>query len=174
MTTTDRLVKNYLGARKSWESWCFLDNFNLDIPNPDIRIKVDNNPLLFHVRYLSIKDFYVEMYKVVRETKKDRDDIFYHLSARLNRPDTNQKSINEAIDLLNSQRQAIDEICKVRDKYYAHLDMDYQIVLNSPNFPTKNFLSLFQSVEKGIMLLTGKKYLVDALSMIYSRNDFKL
>ena len=66
--SVDRLIKNYCNARKSWEVWCYLSGFDNDlkISKKEVRQTVDDNPLFFHLRYLSMKDYYIELYKVVK------------------------------------------------------------------------------------------------------------
>ena len=74
-----RLLKNFSNARRSWECWCFMVNFNLDNPNLQIVSVVNANPLLFHLRYLSLKDFYIELYKILKNSKNNSDNIFAQL-----------------------------------------------------------------------------------------------
>ena len=35
---TERLLKNYSNARKSWEGWCYLSNIDLKENNSDIKV----------------------------------------------------------------------------------------------------------------------------------------
>jgi hypothetical protein len=55
-----RLLKNYSNARKNWESWCFMSGLNNELKQVDreTKQKVDNNPLLFHLRFLAMKDYH--------------------------------------------------------------------------------------------------------------------
>ena len=65
--TTERLLKNYYNARKSWEGWCYLNNIDLKKKNSSIREYVDQNELLYHCRYLLLKDLHIELYKIIKD-----------------------------------------------------------------------------------------------------------
>src|SRR5258706_15605703 len=97
-TKLDRLLKNYSNARRSWESWCFMVNFNLDKPNAEVREKVDNNPLLFHLRYLALKDFYIEVYKVLKNSKNNSDNIFSQLQELKENDPSKTIEINQRLE----------------------------------------------------------------------------
>ena len=71
-----RLLKNYSNARQSWESWCYMINYNCKERDSTIPKYIDTNELLFHLRYLAMKDFHIELYKILKQTKNNQDNIF--------------------------------------------------------------------------------------------------
>ena len=81
----NRLIKNHCNARKSWEAWCYMSGFDKENRPSDTKtkIKIDSNPLLFHLRFLALKDFHIEMYKVLKKSKGNRDNIFLLLEKRI-------------------------------------------------------------------------------------------
>lgn len=168
----ERLLKNYSNARRSWECWCFLVNFNLDPPRFDVRLAVDKNPLLFHLRYLSLKDFYIESYKILKDSKNNSDNIFTLLrQLKENEPKKLQKA-ESLIEELSKNHSVIDRVCQLRDKYYAHLDKDYENITSSVSIP--DILQCFIAIENAIIELSSREILNEYLEKIPSRNELSL
>lgn len=93
---TERLLKNYSNARKSWEGWCYLSNIDLKENNSDIKVFVDNNELLYHCRYLLLKDLHIELYKIIKDKEStSRDNIFKLLR---NKNNEQAKLLLESLD----------------------------------------------------------------------------
>ena len=171
----DRLIKNYCNARKSWEAWCYLSGFDNDlkISKKEVRQTVDENPLFFHLRYLSMKDYYIELYKVVKETPNNKDNIFNLLQKRIKSNPKNIDEIKTALNGLNNIKVTITDICNIRDKFYAHLDKDFKkYTATKINILSTN--QIFEKIEKGIISLTSMEVLIKHLNNIESREDYDL
>lgn len=167
----ERLLTNYLNARLSWEAWLFMNNADLLKPKPEIRNYVDSNKLLFHLRFLSMKDFHIELYKILKKSKNNKDNIF-NLLEQLKQKKTKTSKVEKVLSKLIEHESTIKTILDTRDKFYAHLDEDYRDYLTTMN--VEEILFIFIEIEKGIMLLTSKQTLVNRLNDLPSRNDFEL
>lgn len=172
-TPIDRLLKNYSNARRSWETWCFMVNFNLKDPKPDIANYVLNNELLSHLRYLAFKDFHIEMYKIIKNTKNNEDNIVFLLEKLKVDDETKREVIEKNLLELKNNSTTIELICKTRDKFYAHLDKNYEsykdIGLSMPMA-----LNCFIAVENSIITLTSREILQTYLDKIPSKDDMHL
>ena len=171
----DRLLKNYSNARRSWEAWCFMANFNLKPPQPKVCEYIDKDDLLFHLRYLAFKDFHIEMYKILKDSKKNqnKDNIFYLLEKLSSENKRKHSAAQKRLIQLTRSKTTIDRICETRDKFYAHLDKEYE------NYQGKVLnllwvLDCFVAVEKAIITLTSRKILQSHLDNIPSKDDCKL
>ena len=165
--TTDRLLKNYYNARKNWEGWCFLNNIHLKEDNSFIRKYTDKNELLFHCRYLLLKDLHIELYKIIKnKNSTSRDNIF-----KLLKQCDNDRA-KELLIEINDFQNEFDEITKTRDKFYAHLDENYEEF--SGSFEIENYYRTFEYIESAIIILGKEKELKKVLESLPSRNDFKL
>jgi len=164
--TTERLLKNYYNARKSWEGWCYLNNIHLKNNNSSIREYVDQNELLHHCRYLLLKDLHIELYKIIKNSKNTKDNIFKLLKS------IDSKEAIQLITELNDFKSELDSLTNTRDKFYAHLDEDYEDFLTS--FEIENYYKTFEYIESGIMLLGKENELKEILKTIPSRNEFEL
>jgi hypothetical protein len=165
--TTERLLKNYYNARKSWEGWCYLNNIHLKKNNSSIREYVDQNELLYHCRYLLLKDLHIELYKIIKDKKStSRDNIFKLLRS------IDSKEAIQLINELNDFKSELDSLTNTRDKFYAHLDEDYEDFLKS--FEIENYYKTFEYIESAIMLLGKEKELKEILKKIPSRDEFEL
>ena len=54
-------------------------NVNCENNYPELPFYIRNDNFLSHYLYLSFKDFYIEIYKVIKESKNSEDNIFYML-----------------------------------------------------------------------------------------------
>jgi hypothetical protein len=169
----ERLLKNYCNARKSWEAWCYLSNFNLDPPQFDTKRSVDKNELLSHLRYLALKDFHIEFYKMTKESKNNGDNIFDLLKTFAATSPEKQQEVTDRLSDLESERQTIDSICALRDKFYAHLDKKYESYIYKGATLT-GILNSFIAIEKAIITLTSLATIQARLDEIPSRYDFRL
>ncbi len=167
-----RLVFNYLNARKSWESLCYMVDLNLKEPKPEVREFVDKNELLIHLRYLAYKDFFIELYKILKDRDNNSDNVFKLLRLVHDGNEYKEKAQNLLIEL-NSNIDIINKITNIRDKYYAHLDKDYEKYLNEKTL-IENFYNCFILIEKAILILTLENYLLQKLEELPSRDEFKL
>ncbi len=149
-----RLLKNYSNARQSWEAWCFMINFNCKDRNQERLAYIDTNDLLFHLRYLALKDFHIEIYKVLKEGKYDSDSVFTLLRETASKDKTKQKDVELNLIELERHKTTIKELCDIRDKFYAHLDKDYEKYLITGT-KLANILECFMAVEKAIITITS-------------------
>lgn len=171
----ERLLKNYFNFRKSWESWCYLSNLEVKYSTEDIRKYADDNDLLFHLRYVVMKDYHIEYYKMFKVSyNKDnnRDNIFRLLSFYLELNPIKEKAVSLVLKKLHSCSEVIKRALDVRDKFYAHLDYDYKSY--NGTFKFHDFEDSLVALEGAIILLVSKKKFKQVLSEIPSRNDFKL
>lgn len=174
-SSVDRLLKNYLNARKSFEAWCFmsgLDN-HLNLINREVSEKVDKNPLLFHLRFLAMKDFNIELYKVLKNSPKNKDNIYNLLEKRIKSNPKNLSELEIVHKKLRDEEFVIKNLCDIRDKFYAHLDKNFEKYLSTRS-NIVDIQNLFSIIEKAIIVLYSKEELKTKLSSLHSRNDFKL
>lgn len=169
----DRLLKNYCNSRKSWEAWCYLAglNDNLEQQFRLTKTQVDNSPLLSHLRFLAMKDYHIELYKVLKKSNFNKDNLFLLLEKRLRSNPKNKNQVEVALYNLNDYSEVIDAHCNVRDKYYAHLDKDYKKYIENNRYVSETH-HLFHLIEKGIIELTSLEVLQSQLKMIESRKDY--
>ena len=164
---SERLLKNYYNARKSWEGWCYLNNIHLKKNNSAIRKYADENELLYHCRFLLSKDLHIELYKIIKNKDyTSRDNIFKLLK------ECNSKDAQDLLLELNDFQTELDSLTDTRDKFYAHLDEDYRDFLGS--FEIENYYKTFEYIESAIIILGKEKELKEVLKSIPSRDDFKL
>ncbi len=164
---TERLLKNYSNARKSWEGWCYLSNFDLKENNSDIKVFVDNNELLYHCRYLLLKDLHIELYKIIKDKEStSRDNIFKLLRNK------NNEEARLLLENLDNFKAELNSLTNIRDKFYAHLDENYKDFLDS--FTIENYYKTFEFIESAIIILGKEKELLESLKLIPSRDEFKI
>ena len=163
---TDRLLKNYFNARKSWEGWCFLNNLDLKTKKPEIRNYADENELLSYVRYLLSKDLHIELYKIIKDNGSTVDNIF-KLLRKNNTPEA-ELHLTKLKDFKNELKALTDP----RDKFYAHLDANYKEFL--VQFKVDIYYNVFELIEQAIIILGKEKELLAMLKTIPSRDDFEL
>ncbi|UOK42209.1 MULTISPECIES: hypothetical protein [Flavobacterium] len=161
---SERLLKNYYNSRKSWEAWCYLNNIDLKNSKPEIRKYVDENELLYYLRYLALKDVHIELYKILKNSKNTVDNIFMLLNQN---PQTKAK---EHLLKLNEFETEIKSLTNARDKFYAHLDSDYKDFLS--NFEIESYYTIFELIEEAIFILGKENELLELLKEIPSRDEF--
>lgn len=175
----NRLLLNYSNARKSWESWCFMNEISLNgneifrsSQNESILKTVEGNVLLAHFRYLALKDFYIEMYKIVKDSSSSRDNIFLLLREALIHNPNLRSQIENTLKNLEILKPEIKKITDIRDKIYAHLDPGYDKYFN--HFRLESYYDMFIAIENSIIILTSKDEFQKVLDLIPSRNEFYL
>jgi hypothetical protein len=164
---TERLLKNYYNARKSWEGWCYLNNIHLKKNNSTVRKYADENELLFYCRYLLLKDLHIELYKIIKNKNNTSHDNIFKLLKECN----SEHAQNLLIELTDFQKE-LDSLTDTRDKFYAHLDENYKDFLDS--FEIENYYKTFELIESAIIILGKEKELKELLKSIPSRDDFEL
>ncbi|MDP2386829.1 MAG: hypothetical protein Q8M29_10690 [Bacteroidota bacterium] len=170
--TIDRLTYSYSNARKSWETWCFLVNLDLKTTNDKILKYVENNELLQHFRFLSFKDFHIELYKILKDSRNNQDNIF-RLLRDIPNTDERKNNTDKRLAELTEHLEFINKLLDTRDKYYAHLDKDYEKHIKEGR-TVNDIYYLFQCVEQAIIALTSLEYLTSHLDKIPSRDEFTL
>lgn len=176
----ERLLKNYLNTRKSWESWCYLVSsggldFNTGQYDYDSSIKkiVDENILLSHLRYLAFKDFHIEIYKIIRNSLNTTDNIFSVLNIFLiERPDLKYE-IQACLKTFGELQLEIKKMTDIRDKLYAHLDPNYKDYIEMKS-GLKEYNETLKAIEAAIILLISNDRFQKALAEIPSRDEFNL
>ncbi len=128
----ERLLKNYSNANYSREAWKFMmSNGDFDVHigiydyETSIRKRVDENPLLTHLRFLAFKDFHIEIYKIIKKSKNNKDNIFNILEEFILIRSDLKKDLENILAELSDIKDDIDKITNIRDKFYAHLDSDH-------------------------------------------------
>lgn len=169
-TPISRLLINYSNARRSWEAWLFMANYHLTKPDPNEREYINNNELLHHLRYLAFKNFHIEIYKIVKVSKNNNDNIFNLLEKLIERNNSKRLSAEKNLLKLTKNKNTIKRICDIRDKIYAHLDEDYKSY-QKQGVPINFYLDCFVAIEEGIMTLTSLKTLQSFLDKIPSKDD---
>jgi hypothetical protein len=171
----DRLLKNYCNARKSWEAWCFMSGLNNDLKQEfrASKLKVDNSPLLSHLRYLAMKDYHIELYKVLKNTLNNKDNVYALLEKRLRSNPKNKTEVEKALQAFNSEKAIVIDLCVIRDKFYAHLDKDYEKYTSKKQYVV-DIRNVFHIVEMGIIALTSEEELKKELAKIESRDDYRI
>lgn len=168
-----RLLRNYSNARRSWESWCFMVNFDLKAPNAKTAKYIRENELLFHLCYLALKNFYIEIYKILKQSRNTKDNIFLLLEDFASANQSKQSIVVENLQLLENNRVTIDKLCATRDKYYAHLDEDYE-TYEKRGIPLHDILNCFIAIETAIITLTSLETIQFYLDEIPSKDELKL
>jgi len=163
---SDRLLKNYFNARKSWEGWCYLNNIDLKVSKRNVRKYVDENKLMFYLRYLLIKDLHIELYKIIKDNSNNSDNIFKLLKA------FNSNKAKLHLRKLNDFSTEIKSLTNIRDKFYAHLDPDYNEFIT--NFKIEDYYKIFVLIEEAIKILGKESELIKILNKIPSRDEFEL
>ena len=82
---------------------------------------------------------------------------------------------NESLTLineLNDFKPVLDSLTNTRDKFYAHLDEDYEEFLET--FEIDNYYKTFEYLESAIIILGKEKELNELLKTIPSRDEFEL
>ena len=169
----ERLLKNYCNVRQNYEAWCFMVNANLKVPQSNTSEHIRNNKLLSHLCYLSIKDFYLEFYKILKESPDNSDNIFTLLKNLMETNPIKKKEAELNLEDIEKNRIIITQLCNQRDKYFAHLDKDFESNTYS-SVTDIDINKVFTSIEKAIVTLTSLETLVIYLEEIPSRDDFKL
>ena len=67
----------------------------------------------------------------------------------------------------------IKNICDIRDKFYAHLDKDYNSFLKD-NISINDVHNIFFEIESALIKLTSNEKIKSELHLIESRMDFNL
>ena len=168
----DRLIFNYAHARRSWECWCFMVDHQTKVQRHEINDYIDNNDLLFHLRYLALKDFHIEFTKIIKESKNNGDNIFKFLKALISHENVNKNDAIKCLEQLNSCDEIMKVIIGARDKYFAHLDPDFNSYLKT--FSIMDINKCFVAIENSIMTITSREALLSQLDKIPSRDELKL
>ena len=118
--------------------------------NSDIKVFVDNNELLYHCRYLLLKDLHIELYKIIKDKEStSRDNIFKLLR---NKNNEQAKLLLESLDNFKAE---LNSLTNIRDKFYAHLDENYKDFLDS--FSIEDYYKTFEFIESAIIILGTNK-----------------
>ena len=61
------------------------------------KLQVENSPLLSHLRYLALKDYHIELYKVLKKSPSNKDNIFNLLEKRVLSNPKNKLEVEKAL-----------------------------------------------------------------------------
>jgi hypothetical protein len=148
-------------------------NNDLELKGNLVSKNIDNNPLLFHLRYLSMKDYHIELYKVLKNSPNNKDNIYNLLEKRIKSNPKNLTELEIVLKKLRDEEAVIKDLCDIRDKFYAHLDKNFEKFLLNKNKLEKTQY-LFSIIEEIIILLTSLEELMINLKAIESREDYFL
>lgn len=162
----ERLLKNYYNARKSFEAFCYLSNLDLKKAKPEVKKYVNDNELLSYLRYLTLKDMYIELYKIIKDSETSTDNIFKLLK------NLNTKDSYYHLEKLSEYKELIKSMTTFREKFYAHLDKNYQSL--KTKIPVKNNYHVFMLIEEAIIILGYEDDLKEILKTIPSRDEFEI
>jgi calcineurin-like phosphoesterase family protein len=137
------------------------------------KLKVDNSPLLSHLRYLAMKDYHIELYKVLKNTLNNKDNVYALLEKRLRSNPKNKTEVEKVLQAFNSEKAIVIDLCDIRDKFYAHLDKDYEKYTSKKQYVV-DIRNVFHIVEMGIIALTSEEELKKELAKIESRDDYRI
>jgi hypothetical protein len=113
------------------------------------------------------------MYKVLKKSKGNRDNIFFLLEKRIKCNPKNKEDLYIALDDLEQMESQIKSLCDIRDKFYAHLDKKYIDYLKNKSL-INDLHNIIFSVECAIVALSSKEKLQSELNGIESRMDYSL
>jgi hypothetical protein len=131
----------------------------------ETKSKVDKDPLLFHLRFLAMKDYHIELYKILKNTSRNKDNIFRLLEREMRMNPKAGGVVKLVLEHLINSNSAITVVCDVRDKFYAHLDKDFEKYIRKKSY-AKDIQSLFELIEKSIVVLTSSEKLAEIKSGI--------
>jgi len=148
-------------------------NHNLKIPKLETAKHIRDNKLLSHLCYLAIKDFHFEFYKILKESEHNTDCIFTHLKKLMKSNHLKKKEAELNLAELEKNKIIITQLCNQRDKFFAHLDKDFESNRYSTSTDS-DINKVFTAVEKSIVTLTSMETLLTYLDEVPSRDEFKL
>ena len=119
-----------------------------------------------------MKDSFIEFAKVLKDSKNNSDNLFKLLrNLALTKPEFKNK-VGKHLKDLAKHEEIITRICNLRDKYYAHLDKDYENHI-SP-VPMRNLHTSLEAIEKALITLSSKEIFNQFLAEIVSRDEMKI
>lgn len=119
-----------------------------------------------------MKDYYIESYKVLKDSKKNPDNIFLQLRELSDKNPEQKITVEIHLNELAKHNEIIKRICNLRDKFYAHLDKEYE--KHTDAVPVDKILRCFEAIEKAIATLTSDEILHQHLANIPSRNNLSI
>ena len=147
---------------------------NIDVKTVrfDIARHIKNDNFLSHYLYLSLKDYYIEMYKILKVSKNNDDNIFRLLNSFIDSNPEKSGPAKSSLEELNKIQSTTKKMCDIRDKFYAHLDKDYKEYIYK-GIAVEEVTKCFIAVETAIIALTSRETLQSFLDEIPSRDEFK-
>jgi len=148
-------------------------NLGLKQSQPEVSIRIDKNPLLFHLRFLAMKDLHIELYKILKNSKKNTGNIFQVLKSFIESNPLNKGTAILNLQNLEKHQSAIENICNRRDKFYAHLDDDFENYIHKPVY-TREIENCFEIIKNTITTLTSLDKLNSIIEEIPLRNELSV
>ena len=119
-----------------------------------------------------MKDYYIEFAKVLKDSNNNHDNLFILLrELALSKPEVKSK-VDYHLNDLSTHEEIFTRICNLRDKFYAHLDKDYEKHIDA--VPVGNLLKSFEAIEKALITLSSEEILNQYLTDVISRNEMKI
>lgn len=171
-TKKERLLLTYSNVRNNYEICNYLNR-------KENKIVVDNDPLLFRLRYLAFKDLLVEIDKIIAYRIKDKRAKIRHyevLGLIVDEVVNSKLKDSQKIKLqvrLDKQFELIKTTTSIRDKCYAHLDESYKFYLKS-GVDWRKLKKLIYFIEQTLIELYSEKEINQILNQIHSEEDYDL
>jgi hypothetical protein len=169
--TRERLIRTYSNIRRNYEIILYLSSSN----NRELNRFVDKNELLSHWRYLTFKDLDIEIVKAISvrmargKSNYDFDGLLIYILINSELSYVSKKKLYIKMLVL---KEAIKTIKSTRDKFYAHIDPEYEIFLGNQSLSDlEKIVFLIQDVMCKVF---GNKEMIAILSSIPSSKDYTL
>ena len=125
-TELENYWKTLIKAKHSFEIYLYLKKYSND----------ELSPLWRHVKNISFKDTIIELDKIIGSSKQQKFRI-NHLLGKLKK-DSEYRSLNYSEENLQKVKttlagfdEVINEINKLRDEQFAHLDFKKDVMVNN-------------------------------------------
>jgi hypothetical protein len=143
--------------------------------NSELNHLVNNDELLSHWRYLTFKDLHIEINKAITVVKP-KGKLEYEFGGLVmdilnssTLSDAKKYKLHKKMVLL---KDAIKTIKNTRDKFYAHIDADYEKYLGNQNIrDIEKIVFLIQHIMCKVL---GNKEMTEILIKIPSSNDYSI
>ena len=171
--TKQRLIRTYVNIRRNYEIILYLTKRK----NRAISILVNSDELLSHWCYLTFKDLHIEIDKAISfrkpKNKKETDFVFSGLVMHIfNESNLNENKKAKLYNKILTLKDAIKTIRNTRDKFYAHIDADYESYLGNQSLrDIEKIVFLIQDIMCKIF---GNKEVTEILNTIPSSNDYSI
>ena len=137
---------------------------------------VNRNKLLKRWQLLTLRDLIIQSNTILSYRKKRKTDTYEYtgyIIEALKASNLSEKTKRVLWNKIYRKKDIIIEIQTTRDKYYAHLDLDYRSRVK-PNSGIYDYGRVIFTVGSIIQRIYGTKKFQSALDEIESRDDYNL